>query len=245
MGKSQKRIHIGASGWSYAHWKGPFYPLHLANNEMLAYYAEHLLSTEINNSFYHLPEKESLKHWDEATPDEFLFTAKASRYITHMKKLKDPQQGLNTFLQRMQILGDKLGPILFQLPPHWRSNKERLASFLAALSKEFRYAFEFRDQSWLNADIYELLAKHDAAFCIYELDHFVSPKEVTTDLVYIRLHGPGGAYQGSYSHTALSNWARDMAAWVAQGRTVYCYFDNDERGYAVRNAMSLRDVVKG
>jgi uncharacterized protein YecE (DUF72 family) len=210
---------------------------------MLAYYAEHLLSTEINNSFYHLPEKGSLKRWDEATPDDFLLSAKASRYITHMKKLKDLEQGLNTFLQRMQILGAKLGPILFQLPPHWRSNKVRLERFLAALSKEFRYAFEFRDPSWLNADVYELLAKHGAAFCIYEFDHFISPKAVTTDLVYIRLHGPEGAYQGSYSHRSLSNWASEIAAWAAEGRTVYCYFDNDERGYAVQNALLLQGVI--
>ena len=129
------------------------------------------------------------------------------------------------------------------MPPRWRNNKVRLESFLTALSKEFRYAFEFRDQSWLNADIYKLLAKHDAAFCIYEFDHFISPKEVTTDWVYIRLHGPEGAYQGSYPHATLSNWAKDIAAWAAEGRAVYCYFDNDERGYAVQNAVSLRDMV--
>jgi uncharacterized protein YecE (DUF72 family) len=238
-----QRIYVGTSGWSYDHWKGPFYPGHLACDRMLDYYAEQFRSTEINSSFYHLPAEETLKLWHDATPEDFLFTAKASRYITHMKKLKDPKQSVNAFLRRIRTLGDKLGPILFQLPPRWHFNKERLAAFLDALSREFRYAFEFRDRSWLNEEAYDLLSRHGAAFCIYELDGFLSPREITSDLVYVRLHGPDGPYQGSYDDKSLSGWASAFAGWAAQGRAVYCYFDNDERAYAARNAIRLQAML--
>jgi uncharacterized protein YecE (DUF72 family) len=237
------QIRIGTSGWSYDHWKGHFYPGHLAGERMLAYYAVHFRTTEINTSFYHLPARETLKLWHDLTPADFLFTAKASRYITHMKKLKDPGQNVSAFLRRMRILDDKLGPILFQLPPRWRFNKERLVAFLAALSREFRYAFEFRDRSWQNEETFELLSRHEAAFCIYELDGFLSPKQITSDTVYVRLHGPGGPYQGSYTDECLSGWAGDFTRWAAQGHAVYCYFDNDECGYAVRNASRLQAML--
>jgi uncharacterized protein YecE (DUF72 family) len=236
-------IHIGTSGWCYDHWKGPFYPEDLAGERMLACYAEHFRTTEINTSFYHLPAPATLRLWHDATPADFLFAAKASRYITHMKKLKDPAQGVSIFLQRMRLLGDKLGPILFQLPPHWRFNRERLSTFLDALSGEFRYAFEFRDRSWLNGETVELLSAHAAAFCIYELDGFLTPKAITSDMVYVRLHGPAGPYQGSYDEQCLSGWAGDFTRWAAQGRAVYCYFDNDDRGYAARNALRLQSLL--
>lgn len=243
MAKRQQRIHVGTSGWSYDHWKGPFYPEHLAGERMLMYYAEHFLTTEINNSFYQLPTEHTLALWHDATPADFLFSVKASRYITHMKKLKDPQQTVGPFLHRMRRLGDKLGPVLFQLPPRWHFNKERLATFLDALSKEFRYAFEFRDRSWLNEETYALLSSHNAALCIYELDGFLSPKEITGDLVYVRLHGPGGPYQGSYDLRRLSGWAGTCAGWAARGYTVYCYFDNDEQGFAAQNAERLQGLL--
>jgi uncharacterized protein YecE (DUF72 family) len=238
-----QQIRVGTSGWSYDHWKGPFYPGHLADEQKLAYYAGRFRTTEINTSFYRLPSRETLKRWRELTPADFLFAVKASRYITHMKKLRDPGQTVCTFLQRIRILGDKLGPILFQLPPHWRFNRERLAAFLDALSREFRYAFEFRDRSWLNEETRELLARHGAAFCIYEFDGFLSPKEITSDLVYVRLHGPGEPYQGSYNEKRLSGWAGDFVSWAVQGHAVFCYFDNDERGYAARNALRLRAML--
>ncbi|MGB7931924.1 MAG: DUF72 domain-containing protein [Gammaproteobacteria bacterium] len=239
-----QQIHIGTSGWSYDHWKGPFYPRHLDGERMLAYYAGHFRTTEINTSFYHLPAEETLTLWHDITPADFLFSVKASRFITHMKKLKDPGQGTSSFLRRIRMLGDKLGPILFQLPPRWRFNKERLTAFLNVLSGEFRYAFEFRDRSWLNEETCELLSRHRAAFCIYELDGFLSPKEITGDLVYVRLHGPGGPYRGSYNNERLSGWAGDFVCWAAQDRTVYCYFDNDERGYAARNALRLQTMLR-
>ncbi len=241
----KNRIHIGTSGWSYDHWKGPFYPEDLPNNQMLDYYLRHFQTVEINSSFYHLPRKQTLEHWREAVPAGFLFAAKASRYITHMKKLKDPGKSVATFLERISVLEDKLGPILFQLPPRWHLNVQRLTTFLDALSSEFRYAFELRDQSWLNEQVYALLARHNAAFCIYELDGFLSPKKITTDFVYVRLHGPDGPYQGSYDDPALAGWAGAFSTWSAQGRGIFCYFDNDQAGYAAQNAARLRSMLQG
>lgn len=243
MIKQYRQIHIGTSGWSYDHWKGPFYPQALPTDQMLEYYAQHFRSVEINNSFYHLPEKKTLQHWHDSTPDDFLFTAKASRYITHMKKLKDPLQSVPVFLDRISLLKDKLGPILFQLPPRWHFNAMRLDAFLDSLDNVFRYAFEFRDQSWLDREIIELLARHNAAFCIYELEGFSTPEVITADFIYVRLHGPDGAYQGSYSHKALSTWAERFTDWALQGKMVYCYFDNDQLGYATKNAGQLQKIL--
>lgn len=236
-------VFIGTSGWSYDHWQGVFYPEHLAVEDRLAFYAERLSSVEINNCFYQLPEKETLRRWHDCVPRGFVFTAKASRYITHMKKLKDPAQSLDAFLDRIGVLEDQLGPILFQLPPHWHFNRERLAGFLEALSGDFRYAFELRDHSWLNEETYALLEQHAAALCLYELDGFASPKELTADFVYIRLHGPDDPYQGSYDTRALAGWAGALSAWLAQGRAVHCYFNNDEAGCAAQNALSLQDML--
>jgi uncharacterized protein YecE (DUF72 family) len=145
----------------------------------------------------------------------------------------------------MEILGEHLGPILFQLPPRWRFNAERLDGFLGALSGDFRYAFELRDRSWLNDQVLELLARANAAFCIYELDGFRSPKSVTADFVYVRLHGPDGPYRGDYDTGVLSAWADTISGWRSSGLDVYCYFDNDEAGYAAKNALSLRAMLRG
>lgn len=230
---------IGTSGWSYDHWTGPFYPSDLPPDDRLAYYARRLRSAEINNTFYHLPSEQTLAHWRDCVPADFRFAAKASRYITHMKKLKDPQDTVPNFMRRVEQLGDRLGPILFQLPPNWHRNTERLQSFLEALDEGPRYAFELRDRSWIDDSVLGLLADAGAAFCIYELDGFLSPMEVTADFVYVRLHGPDGAYRGDYADAALDEWAERIVGWLGEDRDVFCYFDNDEAGYAARDALSL------
>jgi uncharacterized protein YecE (DUF72 family) len=237
-------LHIGTSGWSYQHWKGPFYPEDLPNARMLACYVQHFRSAEINNSFYRLPSRETLTRWRKAVPRDFVFTAKASRYITHMKKLRDPAASTRGFLSRIRTLGSRLGPLLFQLPPHWRFNEERLAVLLDALPDRHRYAFEFRDPSWHNKRCYDLLRRHNAAFCIYELDGFLSPRRITTDFVYVRLHGPDGPYQGNYPDHTLAGWAGAFSTWSSQGKDVYCYFDNDQAGYAAQNALRLDAMLK-
>ena len=238
------QLHIGTSGWSYDHWKGCFYPDDLTSDGWLGYYAHRFSSVEINNSFYRLPTVATLRRWREATPADFVFTAKASRYITHLKKLKDTRHTLPPFLERISMLGDRLGPILFQLPPHWRFAAERLAALLDALGGVCRCAFEFRDHSWFNEQCYELLSRHGAALCIYELEGFLSPQEMTADFVYLRLHGPGAAYQGSYSNTALAAWAAACRRWAKSGHEVYIFFDNDESGYAVHNAATLQAMIQ-
>jgi uncharacterized protein YecE (DUF72 family) len=240
----QTSIHIGTSGWHYGHWQGPFYPKNLDPKDFLKFYCQKFHTVEINNSFYKLPEAATLQAWKDAVPANFIFAAKGSRYITHMKKLKDPEQSLTIFMERIAHLGEKLGPILFQLPPRWSCNPERLRSFLAALPEKFRYALEFRDPSWINDQTYQALAGCGAAFCIYEIAGYLSPKQVTADLVYIRLHGPGDAYQGSYDTQTLAGWAGAISAWAAQGREVFCYFDNDEAGYAAQNALELQDMLR-
>ncbi|MDT8452557.1 MAG: DUF72 domain-containing protein [Gammaproteobacteria bacterium] len=236
-------ILIGTSGWSYDQWRCNFYPEDLAQKNRLEYYIKHFSTVEINSSFYHLPAKKTLHNWYETVPENFIFTTKASRYITHMKKLKDSKESLTTFFDHISVLSDKLGPILFQLPPRWHFNAERLSDFLNMLSADYRYAFEFRDHSWHNTEAYDLLSKNNAAFCIYELEGFLSPKIITTNFVYVRLHGPNDAYQGSYDAPTLSGWAGAFSTWSSQGREIYCYFDNDEAGYAAQNALQLNAML--
>ncbi len=244
MPAPRRQIHIGTSGWSYDHWEDRFYPDDLARTEWLGYYARQFHSVEINSSFYHLPAVSTLQHWHDVTPADFIFATKASRYLTHMKKLKQPQQTLPPLLERLATLGTKLGPVLFQLPPHWRFDGERLAALLDELGGAYRCAFEFRDHSWFNEQCYELLSQHRAALCLYELEGFLSPEKLTADFVYVRLHGPGPAYQGSYGKKALAGWATACARWMASGREVYLYFDNDENAYAVHNATSLQAMIQ-
>ncbi len=241
--KLQGRIWIGTSGWHYPHWKGVFYPLSQPEREWLNYYARHFNTVELNNSFYHLPSKEQFQAWKSQTPTHFLFSVKASRFMTHMKKFKDAMEPWRTLLERAGLLEKKLGPILLQLPGHWKINRERLRTFLAMVPKGLRLAFEFRDPSWFDEEIYELLEQHEAAFCIYEFDHRLSPGVVSAGYIYIRLHGPEGAYEGSYSDLILQEWGTKIAQWALSGKDVYCYFDNDQGGYAVQNALTLRRLL--
>lgn len=245
MGAGEKKVFIATSGWHYGHWIGPFYPAGIRKKNLFEYYCTKFDTVEINNSFYRLPEEKTFAHWREATPTGFVFALKASRLITHVKRLKDPQGPLDTFMERANILGEKLGPVLFQLPPRWRRNLERLEGFLNALPPRGMFAFEFRDPDWFHSDVYALLAEAGAAFCIYDFDFLLSPREVTADFIYIRLHGPAGKYRGQYSEDALRDWASFIRGWKKKGKAVYCYFDNDEAGYAALDAMRLRAMVSG
>lgn len=237
-------ISIGTSGWHYPHWVGPFYPKNTASEEFLSYYVHNFSTVEINNTFYNLPAHETLAHWRDETPKNFLFTCKASRYITHMKKLKDPKKSIERFFETVTVLGRKLGPILFQLPPRWRKNVPRLEEFLKVLPKKFRYAFEFRDMSWCDEETYQVLRNHKAAFCLYHLAGQWSPEIVTADFVYIRLHGPQDSYQGKYTKRTLRRWANKCREWAKSGKDVYCYFDNDDRGFAPTNALDLNRMLE-
>jgi uncharacterized protein YecE (DUF72 family) len=241
---ASSNIHIGTSGWQYGHWRGLFYPKEIRRKEYLNYYAQLLHTVEINNSFYRLPERETLAEWRDAVPPGFIFTVKATRFITHRKKLKDPERSLLLFLETISSLNNKLGPILFQLPPGWNFNAERFYDFLESLPSGYRFAFEFRDPSWHNSLVYDALTEMGAAFCSFEVAGVVSPKVITTDFIYIRLLGPVGAYKGQYTNTILSGWAGAISSWVNQGREVFCYFENDEGGYAVEDALKLQDMLE-
>lgn len=236
-------IHVGTSGWHYDHWADVFYPAGLAAGERLTHYARHFRSVEINTSFYGLPEVETLTRWADQVPAGFCFAVKASRYITHMKKLREAKEAVATFLGRVETLGDRLGPIVFQLPPRWHANPKRLAAFLEELPGDHRYAFEFRDPTWFSPPVYDALRARGAAFCLYDLDGRESPREVTADFVYVRLHGPDGPYRGRYDVQALAGWAGAFSTWSGQGREVYCYFDNDEAGHAAEDALRLQEMA--
>ncbi len=236
-------IRIGTSGWHYDHWRGPFYPEKLPASKMLGYYLGKFDTVEINNSFYRLPTEEAFAEWKRATPETFLFAVKASRFITHMKKLKDPEAAFEKFFDRVSVLGRKLGPILFQLPPRWQADSERLNQFLASLPSGLRCAFEFRDPSWFSEEVNAILRKHRAAFCMYDFDRRLSPQTVTARWIYVRLHGPEGRYAGSYSNAVLKDWAATFRSWDREGRDVYCYFDNDQAGYAAKDALRLKQFV--
>ena len=236
-------VRIGTSGWHYKHWLGPFYPAELRAKDMLAWYMDRFDTVELNNSFYHLPARETFEAWRRATPSSFCFADNGSRYNTHRKKLNDPDAAVARFMEPVESLGDKLGPILFQLPPRWSCNVPRLNAFLEALPRSHRYTFEFRDPSWHNSVVYRALGLHNAAFCLYELDGFEAPYQITADFVYVRLHGPGRKYQGDYSVKQLRGWARRITRWQTALKAVYVYFDNDQAGYAAKNAAQLKSML--
>lgn len=239
------KIRIGTSGWSYRHWKGPFYPEDIPNAKMLPFYFQQLDTVEINSSFYHLPLRKTFENWRASSPDVFIFAVKASRFITHVKKLSDCAQPVEMFLDRASGLGEKTGPVLFQLPPGIKMDPERLRIFLRLLPAGGRYAFEFRNPSWFHPEIYSLLSEEGAAFCIYELSGLTSPLEITADFVYLRLHGPAGKYRGRYSMEQLRTWNERFEQWAEQSLDVFCYFDNDENGFAALNAVELRQLAAG
>lgn len=237
-------LHIGTSGWNYEHWRNAFYDPKIPQDQWLEYYSYRFPTVEINNSFYQMPQRRTLQKWVRTVDESFTFAVKASRYITHMKKLHESQSAARKFLKRIDLLNGHVGPVLFQLPPHWRCNIERLEQFLRMLPNDHRYTFEFRDKSWWADDVYELLHKHNVAFCIFDLKGETSPKEVTADFVYVRLHGPSHeAYKGRYGGHMLSGWAGALNTWLSKGHDVYCYFDNDQNGYAPQDAMKLQQML--
>jgi uncharacterized protein YecE (DUF72 family) len=232
-------LRIGTSGWHYASWSGPFYPTTLKPADFLAFYQSRFSSVEINNSFYRLPSAEAVAAWREGTPDDFLFAWKASRFITHMKKLKGVEESLDLVFGRMAGLGPKFGPVLFQLPPMLRADRDRLGDFLTILPQGHRYAIEFRHPSWYEPAILDLLREHDAALCLSDHAAAPAPWEATAGFVYIRGHGADGRYAGNYGDETLDSWARHIADWRAGGRDVYCYFDNDIKSAAPFDAERL------
>lgn len=242
--KKAAQIYIGTSGWKYKHWDNTFYPEDLKKADQLIYYQNKFNTVELNNSFYRQPDASQFMKWKDAVTGHFLYAVKANRFFTHLKKLKVEQDSILSFLENASHLGEKLGPILFQLPPKWKLNIERLSYFIKLLPKSYQYTFEFRNPTWYHPEVYDLLKEHNCAFCIYELAGHISPITVTANFVYVRLHGPGDKYQGSYTNKELEKWALYCKEWQDLNKSVYLYFDNDQAGYAAFNALKLIEILK-
>jgi uncharacterized protein YecE (DUF72 family) len=235
-------IRIGTSGWVYKHWRGLFYPPEMRPAAWFDYYAGRFDTVEINNSFYRLPSEAAFAAWQAQAPPGFLYAVKASRYLTHLRKLKEPEEPLDRFFSRVAALGSTLGPVLYQLPPRWRLNLPRFEHFLAALPTGYRHAIEFREPSWLCEAVFAQMERYGVALCIHDMPPVQIPLRVTAPFVYLRFHGYP-TYAGNYEQSALEEWATRIADWQRQGLDVYAYFNNDIGGHAIHNAQTLRSLV--
>jgi uncharacterized protein YecE (DUF72 family) len=236
-------VHVGTSGWHYKHWVGDFYPARFPPAKMLAWYAREFQTVEINNSFYRLPEERTFKDWANTVPPGFLFAVKASRFLTHIKRLKDAEDPINLFFSRARHLGPHLGPVLFQLPPRWKADPGRLRDFLEVLPKNYSYVIEFRDDTWYTQEVYRLLQQHNVALCVHDWHTEPWKQELTANFSYVRFHGTGGRYAGNYPDHVLQKWATKIEDWSDRLGQIYLYFNNDVGGHAIRNARTLRGAV--
>jgi uncharacterized protein YecE (DUF72 family) len=242
---SEPALRIGCSGWQYRHWRGTFYPDDLPQSRFFQHYAARFDTVELNNSFYRLPEAETFARWREAAPPSFLFAVKASRYLTHMKKLKDAAEPLARMFTNVRALRRRLGPVLYQLPPHWSCDAPRLDSFLDLVPTDVRQAVEFRDPSWYCDEVYRALERHGVALCLHDMKESASPRLLVGPFVYVRFHGAGPRYGGGYPEAAIGDWATWLAAEHNAGLPIYAYFNNDVGGHAPKDAARLIRAVAG
>ncbi len=234
---------VGTSGWNYRGWRGSFFPADLPTKRWLSFYAGHFDSVEINYTFYRLPSKETCEAWYRETPAKFRFVVKASRYLTHIKRLRDSRKSWDDFLERVLVLKEKLGPILLQFPSNFRASEANLQSideFLGYAGHSSHFALEFRDQSCFGSEMLAVLRSHRAALIISQSSKYPLPEIVATSgFAYFRFHGPKEMFASSYSDADLELWANKMNAFLSSGRDVYAYFNNDSGGHAPRNAQVL------
>jgi uncharacterized protein YecE (DUF72 family) len=241
-------VFIGTSGYVYPHWRGLFYPEGLPQREWLRFYSERFNTVELNSPFYRLPDVETFEQWRDAAPKGFVYAVKASRFITHIKKLKDPEEPLKMFLERARALKHALGPVLFQLPGNFRLDLPRLEGFLRALSRQrvvrgLRAVLEVRHPSWLDREVIDRLGAARVALCLADWPELPVTGPLTADFVYLRRHGAGVRYGGSYPDKLLREDARKIRGWLSEGRQVYIYFNNDEAAFAVSDARRLVELV--
>lgn len=229
-------VIIGTSGWQYADWRGRFYPRSLTQRKWLAHYSERFQSVEVNNVFYRLPEKTTFEQWAASTPEDFVFSLKASRYLTHVLRLSKPTEPVRRLLDRSKGLGCKVGPILIQLPANFSADPSRLAATLEAFPSSVKVAFEPRHESWYTDEVVDILKRHGAALCLSDTPRRKSPRWRTADWGYVRLHEGQSRPVPCYGRTALSNWAGRLADLWDKSEDVYVYFNNDHGGCAVRDA---------
>ena len=237
-------LYVGTSGWNYPDWSGIFYPGELRAKDYLAYYSRHFATTEVNYSFYHLPRPSTYSNWDAQVPAAFRFAVKASRTITHIRRLAGAEKEWAQFLGNARTLGPKLGPVLLQLPPSFRKDIGLLRGFLAIDAGAAAIAVEFRHSSWFDGETFAALRDAAAALVIAHSARYPqAPLETTAPFVYLRFHGPGALFASIYSEAQLREWARAIRAWLTVGLDVYAYFNNDYRGYALDNARQLLAIV--
>jgi uncharacterized protein YecE (DUF72 family) len=238
------RVFIGTSGWHYDSWKGAFFPDRLMGKHQLLYYASQFCTAELNGVFYRTPTPEAVSSWYEQTGNDFIFSWKASKFITHWKRLTDQcQNSLELLEDRLSLLHQKAGPILFQLPPQFTINHDRLSAFIKLLSKRRRYSFEFRHPSWYDPSVYRILSDANCSLCLSDHHDAPAPWRRTASFVYVRGHGPGGRYKGRYSKQTLDAWAKKIRSWKKQSLDVYVYFDNDQKSAAPFDAMALKQIL--
>ncbi|HEY2987793.1 MAG TPA: DUF72 domain-containing protein [Candidatus Binatia bacterium] len=241
------RIFIGTSGWNYKHWmNGRFYPRACPQSEWLEFYARHFPTVEINNSFYRLPAPETFAAWARKVPADFLFAVKASRFITHIRRLKEPKESVKLLLSRSSRLGKKLGPILFQLPPQMKVDLGRLEGLIHAFSRRraLKVALEFRHESWFTQEIYDVVAKAGWTVCLADWLDAGREIPVVGSFCYIRRHGKTARYASCYSHAQLKEDARLATKQARTGRDVFVYFNNDAEAYAIKNARTLIGMIE-
>jgi uncharacterized protein YecE (DUF72 family) len=236
-------IRIGCSGWNYKHWRGRFYPEKLPQKRWFEHYAATFDTVEINNSFYRLPKAETFDKWREQAPPGFCYAVKANRFLTQAKKLKDCAEPLERMLVPTRHLGDRLGPILFQLPPSLGLNVERLEQFVELLPKDLTHVFEFRHKSWYEPEVLKLLDTKSVSFCAHDMPGSASPRWAAGPIAYVRFHGGEGKYWGRYSDEGLLSWTDWIVEQAKSGRAVWCYFNNDIDAHAIRDALTLRAMV--
>jgi uncharacterized protein YecE (DUF72 family) len=233
-------VRVGCSGWQYRHWRGNLYPADLPLKSWFEHYASVFDTVEINNSFYRLPEASTFAAWSARAPRGFLFAVKASRFLTHMKKLKEPEDPLDRFFRRARSLGRHLGPVLYQLPPGWKLDLGRLEYFLMSLPRDVAQVIEFRDTTWYAPEVYALLERHRVSLCLHDMPGSATGRLRVGPCVYVRFHGASGRYNGSYPDDRLADWAQWLEEQARTGIDVYAYFNNDVGGHAPRNALVLR-----
>ena len=236
--------YIGTSGWHYDHWQDRFYPKKLTKTKWLEFYASHFITVELNNSFYRLPSEDAFTTWHDSSPANFTFAVKVSRFITHIKRLRNSEEAVDKFVSRAKILGEKLGPLLYQLPPNMHRNDEVLESFLSTLPQGMKHVFEFRHQSWLEDKVFEILHKYNTGFCVFDMPSVSCPLVATTDFAYVRFHGSTGLYWSCYSDEELADWAKRLTNLARNLKAIYIYFNNDAEAFAVRNAITLRHYLE-
>lgn len=236
-------LFVGTSGYLYPHWRGILYPPGLAVSKWLPRYAEVFATVELNTTFYRLPSVEAVDRWRQTTPPGFLFACKGSRFLTHLKRLREVDTGVTRYFEPVRRLRRKLGPVLWQLPPQMnKADPQRLDAFLGALPRKLRQVVEFRSDAWYVDEICDVLDKHRVAFCEHDL-LAAHPPRFTGGFRYLRFHGATGKYQGRYGRSGLRAIAKELEDWRAGGHDAFAYFNNDTRGYAVFDALELLDLL--